>query len=232
MKKGLKKAEDGMATIEAVILLTFTLFLLLMFLGFGFIYYQYWVVAHTANDTATRIGQNYAYCTNDLVSGYITEDMRQALSPFRYASETLETVNQGRAIDYAKMSLRKASLAIETRKPYVEVKIVRDSLARRHVEVTIDAEYRLLFSYALDYFGFDGTPEYRYTAYAQIVDLQDYIQTVGTVKDVTAIVDDELPVKNVNKIIDDVKSGIDSHFSYYYQKYKSKVDAQKNKDNG
>lgn len=227
MKESLKKAEDGMATLEAVFLLTFTLFILLMFLGFGFIYYQYWVVAHTANDTATRIGQNYAYCANDLVSGYVTDDMRQALSPFRYASDTLETVNEGRAVDYAIASLRKASLAIETREPYVEVKIVRDSLARRHVEVTIDAEYRLLFSYALDYFGFDGTPEYQYTAYAQIVDLQDYIQTVGTVKDITGIVDKKFPTSSVNAIIDDVKSGIDDHYSHIYQKYKCKLEKQK-----
>lgn len=232
MKESLKKAEEGMATLEAVLLLTFTLFILLMFLGFGFIYYQYWVVAHTANDTATRIGQNYAYCTNDLVSGYITEDMRQVLSPFRYASDTIKTVNQGRAIDYAKASLRKSSLAIETREPVVDIKIVRDSLARRHVEVTIDAEYRLLFGYALDFFGFDGTPEYKYTAYAQIVDLQDYIQTVGTVKDVTGIIDSKLPIGDINKIMEDAKSGIDSHYEHLYKKYKREVDAQKSADNG
>ena len=188
LKRKALHREEGMATLEALILLTLTLIIMLFFLGFGFLFYQRWVVVQVANDTATRIAHNYAYPASDAVTGYMDSATRAVLSPYRYFNSTYEgmrQINADKAVSYAKWTLKMSSLAYLEGEPDIDVKVEHDGFAIRHVSVTIDARYRVLFSGALNYWGMGGTQNFHYTGYAQIVDLSDYINSVGTVKDLS-----------------------------------------------
>jgi len=64
-----RRAKDGALAIEGIIILTILIFFLVFLMGFGFLFYQQWLVVNTANDTAYRIAQSYAYPNTDPVMG-------------------------------------------------------------------------------------------------------------------------------------------------------------------
>ena len=171
---------DGMEAVEGVIVLTVMTFLFVFFLSFGFLFYQQSVVLTTANDTASRIAQSYAYGGADPVMGFISKAMRVGLSPYRYWTGKLENKRSDMGEKFAVWYLKKASFAIPQGEPVVQVRTVHDGLAQRHVEVEITARYELPLGGILTYIGVDKIVEYHAVGRAVCVDLSDYIYSVNT----------------------------------------------------
>lgn len=174
------RAESGMEAVEGMIVLTLMIFILVMFLSFGFLFYQQWVVSGVANDTATRIAQSYAYSDADPVTGYISRTMKLSVSPFRHMGSSLADKNADRGEKYALWSLDMSSLATLVTEPDIEVTTVHDSFAQSHVEVKITATYLIPFGGALEYFGMDGKVTYHGVGYAVTSDISNYMRSVDT----------------------------------------------------
>ena len=182
MRRRFIRDETGSLMLDGMIAMLITIMLLVFLMSIGFLFYQQWMVSNIANDTATRIAQSYVYPNTDPVIGYVNVDLMDNVSLFRYLGDDLERENEDKGEKYAAWPLGTSSLAYPVSDPEIEVDVVSDSLARRHVEVTVRAEYEIPLGGALQYFGLDKTMTYEATGYAVCMDLLDYINTVDTIK--------------------------------------------------
>lgn len=185
----LLRRERGMEIVEGMIVMTLMVFVLTMFLSFGFLLYQQLVVSSVANDTASRLAQSYAYPDSDPVMGFITRTMKCSVSPFRYLTGHLSDKNAEKGEKYARWSLEQISFANEVSPPDIEVRTLSDSFAQRHVEVEISATYEIPFGGALVYFGLPETVTYHAVGYGSCVDLSNYIHSVDTLNNLFTLVD-------------------------------------------
>lgn len=184
----LRVQEDGMEAIEGLLVITLMLFVLFFIWGYGFLLFQQFVVIRAADETANKIAQTYAYAETDPITGYISKEVKVALSPSRYQSGKLQEKNEQRAIKYGKWLVRKGSLATQVGMPVVEAKTVYDGVAQRHVVVNITAEYRIPFGNFLELFRVSGTRVYHATGRAMCTDLSHYINTVDYTKTLNYVV--------------------------------------------
>ena len=111
LKASLLRYEKGMEMIEGMIVMTIMVFVLTMFLSFGFLLYQQLAVYSVANDTASRLAQSYAYPDSDPVMGFISRTMKCSVSPFRYLTGHLSDKNAEKGETYARWSLDQISFA-------------------------------------------------------------------------------------------------------------------------
>ncbi len=181
MKKFFQR-EDGAMMLDGMIAMLVTILVMVFLMSLGFLFYQQWIVSNVANDTASRVAQSYAYPNTDPVIGYIDVELMDHVSLFRYMGDDLETENAEKAENYAAWALQLSSLAYPVSPPQIDVQVLSDSLARRHIEVTVQAEYKIPLGGALKYFGLSDTFTYEATGYGVCMDLLDYIHTVDTVK--------------------------------------------------
>lgn len=180
------RREDGMIMVEGMLALLATIMVLICLLGFGFLFYQQWAVCNIANDTATRIAQTYATPDADPIMGFVNEKMITSIPRFRYGkSVNLEGRNTTRAQKYARWSLNLSSLASASSAPEIQVEVKHDAMARRHVEVQIEATYQIPFGGALEMFGIPGTVTYRGLGEAVCIDILDYVNTIDTYQALT-----------------------------------------------
>ena len=204
-----------MATLEAMILLFLTIFVMLFFMSYGFLFYQQWTVRHVANDIASRIAEQYAYPQTDPVMGFISGAMKASASPYRYSGDKLEKENQKKLEDYGRYMLHLSSMAYEAAEPEIKVDVVQDALAQRHLEVYVKASYKIPFGGALTYFGFRDHVEYEATSYAVCQDLSDYINMINTTKTLS---DDVFTLKTfgmvdkIVKLVEDIKDYVNKRF--------------------
>ena len=164
----LRVQEDGMEAIEGLLVITLTLFVLFFIWGYGFLLFQQFVVIRAADETANKIAQTYAYAETDPITGYISKEVKVALSPSRYQSGKLQEKNEQRAIKYGKWLVRKGSLATQVGMPVVEA--------------------RIPFGNFLELFGVSGTRVYYATGRAMCTDLSHYINTVDYTKTLNYVV--------------------------------------------
>ena len=169
----LRVQEDGMEAIEGLLVITLTLFVLFFIWGYGFLLFQQFVVIRAADETANKIAQTYAYAETDPITGYISKEVKVALSPSRYQSGKLQEKNEQRAIKYGKWLVRKGSLATQVGMPVVEAKTVYDGVAQRNF---------------LELFRVSGTRVYHATGRAMCTDLSHYINTVDYTKTLNYVV--------------------------------------------
>ena len=188
-----------------MIVYTITIFLLFFILAIFCVLFQRWNIQVIANESATRVAQTYRFSDADTVTGEVKESEITNVEQYRYLfgnAETLEASAQDRIQTYAKDRLKKTTFTKDVVEPTVTVKVVRDALARRHVEVTIKGEYSVPFGEALSYFGFGSTTVYETTAYAECLDFSDYINTVDFVEDRVSLSDfDSSFIGMVDKIL-------------------------------
>ena len=193
------RREDGMMLVEGMLALLATIMVLICLLGFGFLFYQQWAVCNIANDTATRIAQTYAYTDTDPVMGYINESQIRRKPLLRYYRfGQIEKRNADRGEKYARWSLKTSSLASASSAPEIQVETKHDALARRHVEVRIEATYEIPFGGVLELFGIPGTVTYHGLGEAVCVDPSDYINTVDTYKALTDLTFGSKTLKAIN----------------------------------
>ena len=135
--------------------------------------------------------------------GFVTSDSNLRLG------DTLAEENSEKGEKVAAWALKQSSLAYPVSDPEILVETKYDSLARRHVEVTVTAEYEIPLGGALQYFGLDKTITYTATGEAVCIDILDYVNTVDTFKALTGKTFGSKALGAVNSIISMVDKLID-----------------------
>lgn len=217
MRRWLTKEDGGSMMIDGMIAMLFTILILVFLMSIGFLFYQQWIVSQVANDTATRVAQSYVYPNTDPIMGYINVDQIADVPIFRYIGTYpvgekhylrggLADENSEKGEKVADWALKQSSLAYPVSDPVIQVETVYDSLARRHVEVTITAEYEIPLGGALQYFGLDKTITYTATGEAVCIDILDYVNTVDSVRAISQNVYGSTTMQAINAIIEMVGS--------------------------
>lgn len=205
-KKEFFRSEHGMEALEGLLVITLTLFVLFYIWAFGFLLYQNWAVQYVATDTASRIAQTYAYDYADPITGFISTAASAQLSPYRY-DENLDEINANRAGKYAEYCLKNTGFS-KSRGMEISVKTVTDSIAQRHIEVTVTATYEIPFGFAMKFFGQSPYRQFSATGRAACVDVKNYIYTVKTINTFGSIIGkgvDSSLVKSIEKTISLIK---------------------------
>lgn len=180
-----RKDENGEIMLESLIVYSVTIFLLFFILAIFSVLFQRWNLQTIANETAARMAQTYRFIEADEVTGYVTDKEIKAVREYRYLwkSNELETYTLKKATSYAGWRLDQSTYTKNVTEPKYQIEVISDSLARRHLKLTITGEYAVPFGEALSYFGFDSTTKYEVTAYAECLDIIDYVNTVNYVED-------------------------------------------------
>lgn len=180
MKKKAHVNESGEVMLEGLIVYTITVFLLFFLLAIFSVLFQAWNVQTIANETAAKAAATYKLADSDLADPYVSVDQITGISRFRYwfGDDSLEREAETKSFEYSQDRLQKTTYTKAVTQPEVAVQVKEDTLARRHIEVTITGEYTVPFGKALSYFGFDSIAHYETTASAECLDLIDYIDTV------------------------------------------------------
>ena len=180
MKKKAHVNESGEVMLEGLIVYTITVFLLCFLLAIFSVLFQAWNVQTIANETAAKAAATYKLADSDLADPYVSVDQITGISRFRYwfGDDSLEREAETKSFEYSQDRLQKTTYTKAVTQPEVAVQVKEDTLARRHIEVTITGEYTVPFGEALSYFGFDSIAHYETTASAECLDLIDYIDTV------------------------------------------------------
>lgn len=172
--------ESGEVMLEGLIVYTITVFLLFFLLAIFSVLFQAWNVQTIANETAAKAAATYKLADSDLADPYVSVDQITGISRFRYwfGDDSLEREAETKSFEYSQDRLQKTTYTKAVTQPEVAVQVKEDTLARRHIEVTITGEYTVPFGEALSYFGFDSIAHYETTASAECLDLINYIDTV------------------------------------------------------
>ena len=180
MKKKAHVNESGEVMLEGLIVYTITVFLLFFLLAIFSVLFQAWNVQTIANETAAKAAATYKLADSDLADPYVSVDQITGISRFRYwfGDDSLEREAETKSFEYSQDRLQKTTYTKAVTQPEVAVQVKEDTLARRHIEVTITGEYTVPFGEALSYFGFDSIAHYETTASAECLDLIEYIDTV------------------------------------------------------
>ena len=180
MKKKAHVNESGEVMLEGLIVYTITVFLLFFLLAIFSVLFQAWNVQTIANETAAKAAATYKLADSDLADPYVSVDQITGISRFRYwfGDDSLEREAETKSFEYSQDRLQKTTYTKAVTQPEVAVQVKEDTLARRHIEVTITGEYTVPFGEALSYFGFDSIAHYETTASAECLYLIDYIDTV------------------------------------------------------
>ena len=201
------KDDRGAIMLEALIVYGVTLMLLFMILAIFSVLYQRWNLQTIANETAARVAQTYRYDTVDESSGYVKKETYEKIGPYRYFgnvfTKNMEKNADKRAQKYSLDRLSRTTFTNDVTDPKCKLDVKSDAMGRRHAEVTLTGEYAVPFGDVLDYFGLGGTITYEVTAYADCVDIIDYVGFVD-------FMDAQLSLKMLNsKVIGLVDSVIE-----------------------
>lgn len=191
-KKQRMFGNSGELMLESMIVYMITLFLLFFILALFSVLYQRWNIQTIANETAARMAQTYRFESTDASSGYVTkEQLIQTSRGFSLYRNILgfdqESEMEHRISLYAKGRLARTTYTKNVVEPVCLVHVQSDAMGRRHVELTIVGEYSVPFGEMLAFFGFPGTTTYEVKAYADCLDLIDYINYVDFVKEQTGL---------------------------------------------
>ncbi len=184
------QSERGAIMLEALIVYPVTIFLLFFVLALFSIFYHIWNIQAIANEAAVKAAQTYKYKEADIEAGYVSAEQVSGLERYRYLfwGQDIMEADAGRKIEaYINRRLDHTSFVNKLTEPEIEFKIEKDALSNRHVEVVVTEEFTVPFGDALSYFGYDNVIHYEAVAYADCLDIIDYINTVDFVGEQTKL---------------------------------------------
>lgn len=193
-RKNPKKPDNrGEIMLEALIVYPITMLLLFFVLAVFSVLYQRWNVQIVANDTVTRVAQTYRFANADEMTGEISKEELTSISPYRYFSNgsklhMLADANT-KAKQYSGWRLANTSYTKNVVEPTCNVAVSQDNLGRRHLTLTIKGSYDVPLGEVLTFFGFESTTEYEVTAYAEGLDIMDYMNAVDFVEAKSSLTD-------------------------------------------
>ena len=181
MKK--MKSENGEVMLEGMIVMIITMLLLIWILGIGFVYYQRYLVTAVTNDAATKISATYNNPDSDIILGYIeTESLSERDLYRNFNKSSLVSVNEKKADDYVKYALERINFAGTVKDVNVSLKMVQDSVFRKHIEIETICTFNTPFGIGLSIFGMQEQTTYKATGRADCTDIIDYISTAEFAK--------------------------------------------------
>ena len=202
--KRLKSDCCGVIMLEALIVFFITLFLLFFVLAAFSTLFQRFNIQIIANETVARLAQTYGYSIYaDTLTGEIDLDAVVESDPYRYWNEKkLKSKTEEKAKEYATGRLKKTTFTKEKGEPAIKATVTPDALGRRHITIEITGGFYVPFGEALEYFGFNPLNEYKVYAYADGIDLLNYINTVDIISNYSKLdfLDSKL-IKMVNSIL-------------------------------
>lgn len=199
------KNQSGEVAIESMMVMIPTLFVMVFLIALGFNYYQQWNVRTVANDVAVKIGQTYSLLECDVNSGNPSDNdlFEKPLYRYIFSSGKYEIKNSIRANELGVVILEKTSFGyVNSSDINITADTKYDSLARRHICVTVETTQKIPFSEGFELFGLDGERTYRSTASSECIDMLDYTSTINFVKNAKSFI--KIPV------VDDAIKMIDS----------------------
>lgn len=204
-----KKNESGAIAVESMLVLITVLFILVFLMNLGFFFYQRWNVQITANDTASKVAEVYPLLDSALGSGVTDYNQVMGVAKYRYSSwimgskEKYKEENRIRGENYGKKYISIVSLTYGIGDPDVQVRMVEDAFASKHIETTVKATYILPFSEGFQIFGFKSAYEFEGIGYAVVSDFSDYLGTVNYLANLDSILhfDDLGITKTINSVL-------------------------------
>lgn len=183
MSKVRKKSEcreNGEIMIEAILVMIPTLFVMIFLLSLGFLLYQQWNIQYIADEVASKVAVGYEYADEEIQTGKISLEKAQQTILYKYlfSNDEMEEANAKKAYNYGTLLSSKTSYGNGSGDETIELETIEDSLARRHICVTVTGTYRIPFAEGLEIFGIEGTRTISAVSYAECVDLTDYMNTV------------------------------------------------------
>lgn len=183
--------ESGMLMLEAQIIYMLTMVLLFFILAVFSTLYQRWNLQTIANEATMRMAQTYRLNMAEEASGFADKDDFLSVGTYRYLANTftknMEESVQERITTYSNWRLSKTTYTNNVTEPKCVVEVVSDALGRRHLETTITGEYAVPFGEFLTLAGFKGTVTYEVNAYADCLDIVDYVNIVDYTKSQTSL---------------------------------------------
>jgi len=123
---------------------------------------------------------SYEYISDDMPSGTISLDEARKIVLYKYVFNTddYEQINESKAQRYGSLLAEKTGYGTGVGDEVITVELEEDSLARRHICVTVTGTYKIPFSEGLEIFGMEGTRTFTAVSYAECADITDYLNTV------------------------------------------------------
>jgi hypothetical protein len=183
--KLLKNDKSGELTIEAMAVTIPTIFVMIFLLSLGFLLYQHWNMQIAVDNTTSKIAGTYATIKADNKTGEISAADYMDVACYRNlqvgffgsAGNYLKS-NQQRTTKYVKERMNSLTFATPVSEPIVDVKVVNDAYARKHLSVKVQADYRIPFCEGLEILGMKGTRTYKVNSNADCIDMLDYLNAV------------------------------------------------------
>ena len=199
MKKILRHIRDdrsGEITIESMLVMIPTIFVLLFLISLGFLLYQHWNLQIAADDAVSKIAGTYAVTGADNRTGAADSKTYSAARQYRniqlgfFGSQEHQVKATDQRLErYVKTRINTTSLARAVGEPLVEPELVVDGYARKHISLKVTASFRIPFSEWLELFGMNGVREYTVTSSADCSDMLDYLNAVNFAKVAPSYID-------------------------------------------
>lgn len=184
-----KEERSGEITIETMLVMIPTIFVLLFLIGLGFLLYQHWNMQIAVDDAASKIAGTYSVVGADNRTGELDEITYRAVRPYRniqlgfFGSENdQKAATKKRVAKYVQTRVNTTTFAKPVGTPQVDCEIEEDAYARKHLRLNVTSSFRIPFSEWLELFGISGTREYTATASADCADMLDYMNAVNFAK--------------------------------------------------
>lgn len=179
--KRLLKREKGEMMVEASLVLTVVIVVIVSLAYLGLIMYHQTLITSTANQTASNIAQVYSNSSKDPVTGYIdVSNLDNDGMVNKMKNQAYADVIKEKAEWYSKYRLAKGNF-LKSEEPEIDVKIENKNgaLLRAQVVVTVEEDYELPFVQLL---GMEKpTIKYKATGRADCYEILDYVNVVEAV---------------------------------------------------
>lgn len=192
------KDENGNVVIEASIVMTIAVVMIAVLINLGIMLYNRNLMETVATDTAVNVANVYSSTYRDPMYGYMDDSEFYKTELYRYVANIVTSSHdetaERKATWYALYSLKKHEIS-EIEDPKVQVQVVRKpgTLIQYQVVVTIEAKYDAPLAAI---WGGNNSATYTVEGRADCIDLLDYFNTVGTVK--------ETVVSKLDKFLDSI----------------------------
>lgn len=186
-------SEKGEITIEAIIVVLFSMFTIMILMDFGFMAYNKFNVTKTASEAATDVANVYAHQEAEPFLGYVDLSNFYQHNLYRHFKATLfgqqetkmDRSFREKARWYACYRIQKSEY-ISSSSSYDDVKaelVDRGELGRLQIKVTMTRKYKVMSADIFGLFGLQTEYTCQGTGYAECVDTIDYINSLNMKKE-------------------------------------------------
>ena len=196
------KRKEGLVFVEATIVMTISIIVVLILLNLGLIFYQKTLMRTVAYDTANQISHIVGTRHRDPFMAYMPIYGFYVTDLYRHvggSGREIEQANLDKAFWYAHYRLKRWEILLYT-DPRVHVEFVDNPavLMPKQIKVTIEATFNIPFMTLL---GTEYTMTYVAVGRASVMDIIDYMNTVDFAFELTESVVDRIELENIRRMM-------------------------------